>query len=45
MEGAPTASKSELAGEGKFDPASFKDDPLIKKALDLFKGQIVNVRS
>ena len=48
MEGAPAtpAGKSgQAAGEAALDPKSFKDDPLIKKALDIFKGQIVNVRA
>lgn len=43
------ASKSDKApGENappSFDPDAFKDDPLIKQALEIFKGQIVNVRS
>jgi hypothetical protein len=29
----------------KVDPAEFKNDPLIKEALELFKGQLVEVRS
>jgi len=28
-----------------FDPETFKNDPLIQKALEVFKGQIVDVRS
>ena len=31
--------------ETKFDMNEFKNDPLIKKALDVFKGQIVDVRT
>ena len=31
--------------EGPLDMEEFKNDPLIKKALDVFKGQIVDVRS
>jgi hypothetical protein len=27
-----------------FDKEQFKDDPLIKKALEIFKGEIVDVR-
>jgi DNA polymerase III subunit gamma/tau len=29
----------------QLDPAEFKDDPLIKKALEVFKGTIVEVRA
>jgi hypothetical protein len=28
----------------KLDPADFKNDPLIKEALEIFRGQIVEVR-
>jgi len=28
-----------------FDKESFKNDPLIQKALEIFKGQIVEVRA
>ena len=28
----------------KIDPEEFKDDPLIQKALELFRGRIVEVR-
>jgi hypothetical protein len=28
----------------QLDPAEFKNDPLIKKALEIFKGTIVDVR-
>lgn len=31
--------------EGKVDMAEFKNDPLIKQALEVFKGQIVDVRT
>ena len=31
--------------EGPVDMEEFKNDPLIKKALDVFKGQIVDVRT
>ena len=51
MEGAPASGEAKVGKSGKvvpesaFDPNSFKDDPLIKQALEIFKGQIVNVRS
>jgi DNA polymerase III subunit gamma/tau len=51
MEGAPASGEPKTGKSGKvvpepvFDPNSFKDDPLIKQALEIFKGQIVNVRS
>ena len=31
--------------EGPVDLNEFKNDPLIKKALEVFKGQIVDVRT
>jgi inhibitor of KinA sporulation pathway (predicted exonuclease) len=31
--------------EGPVDMKQFKDDPLIQKALEVFKGQIVDVRT
>ena len=31
--------------EGPVDMEQFKDDPLIQKALEVFKGQIVDVRT
>jgi DNA polymerase-3 subunit gamma/tau len=33
------------ATSGKLDTADFKNDPLIKQALEIFKGQIVEVRA
>ncbi len=39
------ASPPPAAAPEKLDPADFKDDPLIKQALELFKGQIVEVRA
>jgi DNA polymerase-3 subunit gamma/tau len=47
MEGAPAADTAGSGGtrETPFDPNSFKDDPLIQRALEVFKGQIVNVRT
>lgn len=48
MEGTADGNNAEKLApvpEPAFDPNTFKDDPLIKKALEIFKGQIVNVRS
>jgi DNA polymerase-3 subunit gamma/tau len=47
---APAPAKAAAAEPAKKEPASFdkddfKNDPLIKKALEVFKGQIVDVRS
>ncbi len=47
---APTPAKAAAAEPAKKEPASFdkddfKNDPLIQKALEVFKGQIVDVRS
>ena len=39
---AKTAAPAKAASGGKDD---FKNDPLIKKALEIFRGQIVEVRS
>jgi hypothetical protein len=33
------------AGSAPFNKEEFKNDPLIKKALEVFKGQIVDVRT
>jgi len=41
---APRA-RSEKSGSAKIDADEFKNDPLIQKALEIFKGQIVEVRS
>ena len=38
-------SASTKIPEGPVDMDEFKNDPLIKKALDVFKGQIVDVRT
>ena len=38
-------STSTKIPEGPVDMNEFKNDPLIKKALDVFKGQIVDVRT
>ena len=43
---APAAEpKSTKPPEGPADMNEFKNDPLIKKALEVFKGQIVDVRT
>jgi DNA polymerase III subunit gamma/tau len=41
---APLPSKEHLA-HAAFDKDSFKNDPLIQKALEVFKGQVVEVRA
>jgi DNA polymerase-3 subunit gamma/tau len=38
------ANPNASTGPGGFDKASFKNDPLIQKALEIFKGQIVEIR-
>ena len=47
--GSGTESNADSAStkipEGPVDMEEFKNDPLIKKALDVFKGQIVDVRT
>ena len=40
----PAASVKEKAGSVPFNKDDFKNDPLIQKALEIFKGQIVEVR-
>ncbi len=40
---APTATRK--TGPVPFNKDDFKNDPLIKKALEIFKGQIVDVRA
>ncbi len=37
-------ARAEKVTPARLDPAAFKDDPLIKQALELFKGQIVEIR-
>jgi DNA polymerase-3 subunit gamma/tau len=39
------AERGQKAAPASFDKGDFKNDPLIKKALEIFKGQIVEVRS
>ena len=41
----PGAAKSDKPQPFVFDKESFKNDPLIKKALEVFKGTIVEVRA
>jgi DNA polymerase-3 subunit gamma/tau len=41
----PTKGLAEKPGGTRVDKDSFKDDPLIKQALEIFKGQIVEVRA
>jgi hypothetical protein len=46
----PAAKPAAMASEKKSTPVAFnkndfKNDPLIQKALEIFKGQIVEVRS
>jgi DNA polymerase-3 subunit gamma/tau len=38
-------AKEKASAPVPFDKNSFKDDPLIQKALEIFKGQIVEVRA
>ena len=42
---ARPATPAPVAKPTQLDPAEFKNDPLIKKALEIFKGTIVEVRS
>ncbi|MEK7685750.1 MAG: DNA polymerase III subunit gamma/tau [Verrucomicrobiota bacterium] len=42
---SPTEPKPEKATSAPPNKDDFKNDPLIKKALEIFKGQIVEVRS
>lgn len=44
MESNADSASTEIP-EGPVDMDEFKNDPLIKKALDIFKGQIVDVRT
>jgi DNA polymerase-3 subunit gamma/tau len=43
--GAPTAPAEKKTAPVAFDKEAFKNDPLIKKALEVFKGTIVEVRA
>jgi len=40
----PHAQEKQKAAPASFNKEEFKNDPLIQKALEVFKGQIVNVR-
>ncbi len=42
---APDEPSKPKPQEGPIDMEEFKKDPLIQKALEVFKGQIVDVRS
>jgi DNA polymerase-3 subunit gamma/tau len=42
---APPATPKEKLASVPFDKDQFKNDPLIQKALEVFKGQIVEVRA
>ena len=42
---APAATAKEKLAPVPFSKDDFKDDPLIQKALEIFKGQIVDVRA
>ena len=41
----PGAAKADKPQPFVFDKESFKNDPLIQKALEVFKGTIVEVRA
>jgi DNA polymerase III subunit gamma/tau len=43
--GARSAAPSSPPKPAQLDPSEFKNDPLIKKALEVFKGTIVEVRA
>jgi hypothetical protein len=43
--GATNAPAQAAAAPSKFSKEDFKNDPLIKKALEIFKGTIVEVRA
>lgn len=42
---APAAAKEKAPAPMQFNKDDFKNDPLIQKALEVFKGQIVEVRA
>ena len=44
VEGLKKGSDKTTPQPEKIDPEAFKDDPLIQKALELFRGRIVEVR-
>jgi hypothetical protein len=41
----PVAPVREKSAPAAFNKSDFKNDPLIQKALEIFKGQIVEVRA
>lgn len=43
--GAAAVGKAEKGKATRLDPAEFKNDPLIKQALEVFRGHIVEVRA
>ena len=45
VEGGATASGKEKTAPVAFNKNDFKNDPLIQKALEIFKGQIIEVRA
>ena len=44
-QGSPSPKAKEKSASVPFDKEAFKNDPLIQKALEIFKGQIVEVRA
>lgn len=42
---APPATRPSVPAPSSRDPKDFRNDPLIKKALEIFRGQIVTVRA
>ena len=45
VEGAPAAPAEKKSAPVAFNKDDFKNDPLIKKALEIFKGTIIEVRA
>ena len=45
LEAATSEAASLKPSEGPVDMEQFKNDPLVQKALEVFKGQIVDVRT
>jgi hypothetical protein len=45
VEPATNAEGEPLPPKGPINKEEFENDPLIKKALEVFKGQIVDVRN
>ena len=42
---APSPAAAAPAAPVKLDPSDFKNDPLIQKALEVFRGRIVEVKA